>query len=249
MGSVAQLWRHPIKSHGREALEAVTLSVGQCMPLDRHWAVTHEASRFDGTGWVSCQNFMIGARTPGLAGLWARVDEEARRVTLTHRDLGELTFAPDDPAEAARFLDWIAPLCPENRARPSAVVSVQGRGMTDSDFPSISVMNLSSHRAVAQKLGRDIEPERWRGNIWLDGLGPWEEFEWIGKTIRIGSASLHVRKRITRCLHTAANPITGKRDAATLDALEVGWGHCDFGVYCEVIDGGDIRLGDKSEIL
>lgn len=246
-GAVTQLWRHPIKSHGREALESVTLVAGQAMPWDRFWAVQHDQSKHDGEGWAECMNFMIGTRTPGLAGLWARLDENTRRITLTHTKLGEMTFRPDDYLEASQFLAWIAPLIPEDRAQPRRIVSAGPRGLTDSDFPSVSIMNESSHRAVSQKLGRPIEVERWRGNIWFDGLAPWEEFDWIGKTVRVGETLLKVQDRIERCLHTAANPKTGVRDADTLSALREGWDHQDFGVYAEVIEGGEIALGAKVE--
>ncbi len=242
-GKVTQIWRHPIKSHGREALEIVTLVAGQAMPWDRFWAVQHDQSQHDGVGWAECMNFMIGTRTPGLAGLWARLEEETRQITLTHEKLGQMTFHPDDDLEASQFLAWIAPLIPENRAQPRQVVSAGTRGMTDSDFPSVSIMNESSHRAVSQNLGRPLEVERWRGNIWFDGLAPWEEFDWIGKTIQVGDATLKVHERIERCLHTAANPKTGARDADTLGALQNGWDHQDFGVYAEVIDGGEVAVG------
>ncbi len=246
-GTVTQLWRHPIKSHGREALETVTLVAGEAMPWDRFWAVQHDQSKHDGEGWAECMNFMIGTRTPDLAGLWARLDEGTRTVNLSHEKLGEMTFRPDDYLESSQFLAWIAPLIPENRAQPRRIVSAGTRGMTDSDFPSVSIMNESSHRAVSQKLGRPIEVERWRGNIWFDGLAPWEEFDWIGKTVRVGRAVLKVHERIERCLHTAANPKTGARDADTLGALRDGWDHQDFGVYAEVIEGGEIALGAKVE--
>ncbi|WP_050929305.1 MOSC domain-containing protein [Aestuariivita boseongensis] len=247
-GAVTQLWRHPIKSHGREALERVTAVAGQALPFDRFWAVQHDHSKHDGEGWADCMNFMIGTRTPGLAGLWAKLDEGPRRVTLSHEKLGKLTFHPDDYLEASQFLAWIAPLIPENRAQPRRVVQAGTRGMTDTDYPSVSIMNESSHRAVSQKLGRPIETERWRGNVWFDGLAPWEEFDWLGKTIRVGGTVLQVQDRIERCLHTAANPKTGVRDADTLGALRSGWDHQDFGVYAQVIEGGDIAIGDKVEL-
>ena len=44
---------------------------------------------------------------------------------------------------------------------------------------------------------------------------------------------------------TTANPETGRRDAETLDALERGWGHQDFGVYAEVVAGGTVKVGDS----
>ena len=46
---LAAIYRHPIKSHGRENLQAVVLTQGQCMPWDRHWAVTHERSKWQDT--------------------------------------------------------------------------------------------------------------------------------------------------------------------------------------------------------
>ncbi|NNE52867.1 MAG: MOSC domain-containing protein [Sulfitobacter sp.] len=246
---VSALFRHPIKSHGRESIESVDLLYNQTMPWDRTWAVTHEASKANaqGTEWVSCHNFMIGTRTPGLAGLWARLDEAARTITLTHQDLGELTFAPDDAEGQAAFLKWIAPLCPENRARPTGIVSAGQRGMTDSAFPSISIMTTASHNAVAQAMGGFLEPERWRGNIWIEGAAPWEEFDWMGEEIRIGGALLRVEEPIERCAHTTANPHTGARDADTTGTLERSFGHLNFGVYARVIEGGTVCLGDEAK--
>jgi uncharacterized protein YcbX len=190
---------------------------------------------------------MIGARTPKLAGLWASLDDANGIITLRHQDLGTLSFKPD--TEEAAFLDWIAPLCPEDRARPKAIVKAEGRGMTDTDFPSVSIMNIASHNAVTERLGTALEQERWRGNIWLSGLPAWDEFGWIDKTLRLGEAEFKVRERIVRCMHTTANPVTGERDQDTLGALEAGWGHKDFGVCAEVIKGGKIALGATAEVL
>ncbi|WP_341368388.1 MOSC domain-containing protein [Yoonia sp. BS5-3] len=251
MCTVAALWRHPIKSHGREALDTVTLIAGQTMPWDRHWAVTHDRSKFDAQNpaWVTCRNFMIGVSTPGLAGLWATLDTDSKTVTLQHQSLGSLTFQPDNPAGAARFVEWVQPLCPPDKFQPTGIVSVQDRGMTDSKYPTVSIMNLASHAAVAEQLGKPLEYERWRGNIWLDGLDAWEENNWIGKDIRIGDALLRIHEPIERCMHTAANPHTGERDTDTLGALRGGWGHQNFGVNAEVIEGGQVTLQNKGQVL
>ncbi|PUB14183.1 MOSC domain-containing protein [Yoonia sediminilitoris] len=251
MVTVAALWRHPIKSHGREALETVTLAQGQTMPWDRRWAVTHDASKWnaDDPQWAMCRNFMITTGTPTLAGIWATVDETTGTVTLRHDQLGSHSFRPDDPAEHAGFLSWVAPLCPADRAQPQAVVAAPQRGMTDTDFPSISIMTRASHKAVAAQLSQPLETERWRGNIWLDGTDAWEEENWVGKTLRIGSAELHVQSPIQRCKATMANPRTGKRDADTLDALRRGWNHQNFGIYATVTKSGTIAINDRAEVL
>ena len=79
------------------------------------------------------------------------------------------------------------------------------RGMTDTDFPSISIINLGSHREVEAQLGRPISPGRWRANLILDGLAPWAERDWVGKRIRVGLAELEVRENIVRCLATSTS--------------------------------------------
>jgi len=45
MGSVANLWRHPIKGVGREELKSVKLENGRCMPMDRIWAVAMKTQK------------------------------------------------------------------------------------------------------------------------------------------------------------------------------------------------------------
>ncbi|WP_204113252.1 MOSC domain-containing protein [Shimia biformata] len=244
---IAQIWRHPIKAHGREPLDHVTLTKGRTLPWDRRWAVAHEASKADGSEWVPCANFSRGAKAPELMAVAAQSDLAANTVTLSHPDRPDLTFDPD--GDAAAFLDWVRPLMPQDRAASTRLIRVPGRGMTDTNFPSIALNNLASHRAVEGRLGRSLSPLRWRGNILFDGAAPWEEFDWIGKSLRIGGAELTVRERIGRCLATTANPETGKRDANTLGILKEGWNHTDFGVYAEVTMSGQIAVDDKIEVL
>lgn len=249
MITVADLWRYPIKSHGRETLPSATLAAGQAMPWDRHWAVRHDTAQNTSDGWSMCRNFMIGARTPELAGLWAKLDETTRTVELRHQALGKLTFRPDDSEDATNFFRWISPLTDKSSVQPAAIIKAGTRGMTDTDYPSVSIMTTASHAAVADALGGTLETERWRGNIWLEGASAWQENNWIGKTLRIGAAELEVREPIRRCLHTAANPVTGQRDADTLGTLNSVFGHQNFGVYAVVTKGGAVRPGDICVVL
>ncbi|NRB35722.1 MAG: MOSC domain-containing protein [Rhodobacteraceae bacterium] len=246
-GSVASLWRHPIKSHGREELQDVQLEPGQCLPGDRRWAIAHSESAADGSAWVPCTNFSRGAKAPELMAIDASWDAAAGTVTLRHPKLGEITANPD--TQGAEIVAWSAPLVPANRAQSSRVIRVPGRGMTDSDFPSIALNNLASHRVIAQRLGRpELSILRWRGNIWMDGLPPWEEADWIGREVQIGQAVLAVREQITRCLATTVNVETGQRDADTLKVLN-DLGHQEFGVYAEVIRPGRVAPGDTVTLL
>ena len=81
-------------------------------------------------------------------------------------------------------------------------------------------------------------------NIWLEGMDPWEEFDLVGREIEIGAVRLKVIERCTRCNATNASPESGKRDAQIPATLKQRYGHMDFGVYAQVVSGGEIRLGD-----
>ncbi|GHF00848.1 molybdenum cofactor biosysynthesis protein [Aliiroseovarius zhejiangensis] len=249
MAYVAEIWRHPIKSHGREALLNVTLRAGECLPFDRHWAVAHDAARIeDPDQWASCSNFSRGAKAPLLMALDAQFDRASNTITLTHPAKPGITFNPDRLEDHPRFIEWITPLCPTNRAAPARIVKAD-RGMTDTGFPSVSLINLASHAAVEAQIGQALSPLRWRGNLCLAGLSAWDEKGWIGKRIRVGEIEMDIREEITRCLATTANPNTGERDADTLGALEQGWGHQEFGVYGYVTKPGAIHIDSPVEVI
>lgn len=244
---LAHIFRHPIKAHGREALPSVALAEGCCLPFDRHWAVAHEAAMIM-PGWNACMNFTRGAKTPALQAINAQFDEASGQITLTHPLREALTFAPDTAQGQADFLNWVAPLMAGGRAQPARLVKA-GRGMTDTDFESVSILNLSSNRALGQRLGVDLGLDRWRGNLWLDGLAPWEEFDLLGREIAIGDARLKIVEPIGRCRATMVDCATGRIDVNTLDALEEGYEHTNFGVYAVVTQAGTIREGDTAKVI
>lgn len=246
---LAHLFRHPIKAHGREELASVVLSAGAGLPWDRHWAVAHSASKFDpaAPAWVPCGHFQRAARTPAVMGISATFDEATGRMTLTHPDLPPLSFLPE--TEGPRLIDWLAPISPDDGFRPQALVRAPGQAMTDSDYPSFSINTLASHRDLARHMGRDLSLHRWRGNLWLDGLDPWQEMDLIGRRLRLGEALLEVREPIGRCKATMVDPETGQLDADTLAALRALRGEQEFGVYAVVIEGGRIARNDRVEVL
>jgi hypothetical protein len=95
--------------------------------------------------------------------------------------------------------------------------------------------------------GTRIDPLRFRANVWIDGVDAWEEFNWLGKEIRLGPVRLRVKERIDRCAATNVDPATGARDMNIPKLLQHGFGHIDFGVFAEVMEGGTFRVGDAVE--
>lgn len=239
--TLAQIWRHPIKGIGAERLEHAGLKPDRPLPWDRAWAMLEEGGEA-GEGWRPCRNFLRGAKGPSLMAVSARVEGDT--VHLSHPDRPDLSVTPAREGAAKALIDWLAPIYPAERRRPAALVRAPDTGLSDASYASVSVLNLASLRALSQKLGQDLDPRRFRGNLWLDGLAPWEEADLLGKRLRIAEAELEVIEPIGRCRATEANPRTGRRDAATLAALEEGWGHTEFGVYAMVRRGGRVAVGD-----
>ena len=121
--------------------------------------------------------------------------------------------------------------------------------MTDTGYPSVSLINMNSHREVSVRLGQQLSPQRWRGNLILENVDAFAEREWVGKRIRVGLAELEIRESISRCAATQASTRTGERDADTLGALRDILCVAEMGVYAVVTRTGDIRTGDLVEVL
>jgi uncharacterized protein YcbX len=244
---LAQIWRHPVKALGREELGEVALTPGAWLPFDRLWAVEHAAAK-PGDGWRAKANFLRGVTDPALMAVTATLDETARRVRLAHPEAGVVEVAPDDRGDWPVLLDWLTRLWSADLPAPTGIASARDAHLTDVPEPWVAINGLSSHRAVEDRVGHPLSIHRWRGNLWIDGTGPWEEVEWVGREIAVGTAVLKVEEPITRCKATMANPETGRRDADTLAALR-SWGHQDFGVYAAVVRGGTIRPGDPVKVI
>jgi uncharacterized protein len=245
-GRVAQLVRHPIKSAGYETVEMAVLVPGAAFPFDRVWAVAHAAARLtDPPGWASKMQFLRGWGSAELMAISCRSGPEAREVTLGHPRRPTEAFRPDDPADAARLVDWLRPLWPVNRPEPARVVAVPGQALTDQDQPLISINSVASLADLSRQMGQDLSIHRFRGNIWVDGWAPWSELDLIGQEITVGTARLRVEEPIGRCRATGANPETGAQDADIMAALEAGHGHTDFGIFARVIEAGTVALGDE----
>jgi uncharacterized protein YcbX len=251
MITVSDLYRHPVKAHGRESLSAVTLVEGKTMPWDRVWAVAHDMAKFDDANpaWAHCVNFSRGAKAPELMAINVKMDEAANTLTFTHPKLDPLTINPDLAEDGAKLVAWTKPIMPADRAASDRIVRAPDRGMTDTPFASISINSHTSLADLSKTAGVELSPLRWRGNIWVDGAAAWDEFNWIGRHARIGGALLKIVEPITRCPATTANPETGKRDVDTLKFLSDTYSHKDFGVYAEVFETGDVKTGDRLELL
>jgi uncharacterized protein YcbX len=241
MATLNQICRHPIKSFGEEVIERVLLAVGVHMPGDRVWAIAHGNSVYDAAAptWERSRNFVIQTLNPKLAQLSVSLDGDT--VTLTHPELGAITASPDRDGDA--LAAWITPIVDPAISGPFTVAKAP-TPMTDFENTHIAIGSTSSLRAFEQIADTQLARIRFRMNLWLDGLEPWEEQNWIGREIAVGVVRMRIIDPCKRCNATNANPSTGVRDTDLPRLLHSKFGHMNFGVYAQVTTAGEIATGD-----
>lgn len=248
--SLAHIFRHPIKSVGWQALERVVLTQDHPLPFDRQWAVSTQGAPFDGDpkGWHPKMHFLRGAASGELQAIQAEFDETTQQIVLRHPNQPDFTGRISD--DSAALVSWLKPLWPSTRPEPKSLVRrTDGGALSDVPEPYVSLLSTKSLRILSRRMNRDLSMHRFRGNFWVDGLAPWEEFDLIDRDIQIGEARLRVEARITRCVATTFDPETGQKSGDPLAALDAGWQHTDFGVYARVIQSGTVQLGDPMTVL
>ena len=110
---------------------------------------------------------------------------------------------------------------------------------------SISLINKKSISDFSMKISTNIEFERFRANIYIDGLDAWDERKWIGKTIYINSIKFFVSDEIPRCSATNLKPSTDMVTINLPSQLKKTYDHINMGLYLVPQQNGIISKGDK----
>lgn len=102
----------------------------------------------------------------------------------------------------------------------------------------LTILAQSQWQTVCQQLGRDLPWTIRRANMLVSGI----EFddEWNGKTLSIGDVKLLVHGELTPCFRMEEQ-VSGLHDQLLPD-----W---RGGVHCEVLEEGEIRIGDRLEMV
>lgn len=129
-------------------------------------------------------------------------------------------------------------------------------GAIDRERGTVSLLSQASLDELGRRSGhRVVDDRRFRMLFHVDGVGPHEEDEWIGRDVRIGAALIRLHDRVARCAITTQNPESGQVDFDTLREIKAYRGagsngkDVDFGVFGEVVEPGPVRVGDPVEPL
>jgi uncharacterized protein YcbX len=109
---------------------------------------------------------------------------------------------------------------------------------------SVSLLNIQSINDFEKKTNKKIETSIFRGNICIDGVEPWKEREWIGKTIKINNVLFKVEKNIPRCVAINLKPKTDDNSFNLLQLLKKNYNHFDMGIYLTALDDGEVNIGN-----
>ena len=113
---------------------------------------------------------------------------------------------------------------------------------------SVSLINIQSINDFRKKIDRNVESSIFRGNIYIDGIEPWKEREWIGKIIKINNVSFKVEKNIPRCVAINLKPQTDDNSFNLLQSLKKTYNHFEMGIYLTALNDGKINIGDTINI-
>ncbi|MBM3630536.1 MAG: MOSC domain-containing protein [Alphaproteobacteria bacterium] len=110
---------------------------------------------------------------------------------------------------------------------------------------TISLINLNSIKDFERKINRKIEFERFRGNIYINGINAFDERSWIDKIIKINQIKFKVLNHIPRCSATNLKVNSVEQDINLPLKLKKTYGHIDMGIYLSPLNSGKISLNDK----
>jgi len=250
---IESLWHYPIKGLSPQRLSDVELMEARGFPYDREYAVTDGSFEFDEANPVpkAKTHFLMLARYERLATLRSHFDVESRQLVVMDAAQRQHEFdltSDSGKKSLASFLGEVsqAPL----QGQGPVVVNAEGHRFTDvsvrsTDFMnSISLINLATVRDLASFMEVELDPLRFRANIYLEGAEPWSELDWVGRTLQVGEVVLRVVSRTRRCAATSVDPESGVRDLNVPAAIHELKRHADCGVYAEVLKGGLMRLNE-----
>jgi uncharacterized protein YcbX len=242
------IYRYPVKGLSPEPLARTQLQVMETLPADRLYAIENGPSGFEPAAprHQPKQRYLMLMRNERLARLRTRFYDTSHTLTIEMEGRGAARGDLRTSEGRAAIEAFFAGFCADELRGPPRVLHAPGFSFSDVARKVVSIINLASVAAIEDVVGRPVHPLRFRGNVYVTGWPAWHEFDFVGQEITVARrARLRVIKRIVRCAATNVDPDIGIRDLSIPDTLMRSFGHADCGVYGEVVEGGDIAVGDE----
>ena len=238
IGTVKQIWRFAVKSMAGEQLSSCTVGV-RGIPGDRRWAIRDETAG----------KLATGSRHPLLMQCAARYREEPTNGSIHHVDMR----FPDGLLVGSDASDVNARLT-ELLKKPVSLSSLQQDTNAEHYFDVTPIHVLTSASLeVMRRLnsGADWDVRRFRPNFFVEtepGIEGLIEFDWNGRTLRLGDVELYCEMPCERCaMANHAQPDLPKDDSVLRTIAKET--NMNLGTYASVSRPGEVRVGDVVELI
>lgn len=244
---ITALATHPVKGLTEHPLQTTTLEAGAVFPLDRAYAIENGPCGFDPSDpqHISKSRFLVLVRYEDVAQIKCTYSLEDKSITLSKPETEDTTLSLETREGQEALAAYFTKHMGDKIAGPLKVRHADGHAFTDTRRKLVHVVNLNTVKALSETMGVEINPKRFRANIYVDGIPAYEEFQWADKTLRSSSGiAFKFAKRTRRCAAVDVNPETALRDTNINKALHDTLGHMDLGIYLEVLSNGELSIGD-----
>lgn len=238
IGTVKQIWRFAVKSMAGEQLSSCVVAT-RGIPGDRGWAVRDETK----------DKLATGSRFPMLMQCAARYREPPANGSVPHV---EMRF-PDGQLIGSDAADVNVRLT-ELLEKPVSLSSLERDANAEHYFDVAPIHVLTSASlAEMSRLSPDgiWDVRRFRPNFFVETEPSFKglvEFEWCGKTLRLGEVEVSCDIPTERCAMAMSAQADLPKDESILRLInEVA--NKNLGIYAKVITAGEVRVGDIVELI
>ena len=257
MAFVKYIIRYPIKGLNGEFMDATNLFPGSTISGDRKYAFAKFENDICEKSLIHMKktNFLALVKEEKLSLLEPHINLKTKFLTLNYKDKeifnGFLNNNNDIKTLnlcLANFLNINLKKQPRLITDKSDVKNNNKHSFSDIPDKALSFINLDTINDFEVKIKKEVNYNRFRGNVIFSGIKAWEEFNWLGKIITIGGVKFEIFRKTKRCAATNVNPNTGLRDLNIPNQLQKIYGHYDLGVYGKVLNKGIIKINDEIKI-
>jgi hypothetical protein len=213
--------------------------------------------------WIHKSNFLCAYTFAELLGSFRTTYEDrSERITVFDRQGGSQLFSESfaDPSGRLKIADFFSKTCGRRLKLMEGLDSTHHHfGNTPAGFKAsgdsrvIHIVNLDTVSMLSTAANVPLHASRFRPNLVVEGIPPWEEFSWVGKMVKIGGVTLRILGRTVRCEATNydARNGSGKEDYNVPGLLTKHFPqHGPYlGVYAQVVKGGTLTAGDDVILL
>ena len=235
LGRITALFRYPVKSMAGQSLDSALLGL-HGIAGDRRFAFRRLADK-SGFPWLSASKLpeLLLYKPIGI-------DSSAAEPLPTH------VRTPNGKELELRGDELRADIS----ARHGSEVELMNLKHGIFDEASLSVISLSTVHFVERESSREVDLRRFRPNVVIetDGVEPFGENSWVGRTLWFGEgtsetdsrAAIGVTLRDERCVMVNLDPDTAEKDSEVMKTVVRLNENC-AGVYGTVVRAGELRVG------